>query len=131
MLANAALLRAATWCGAIRAGWTAASSSACAGRSRWPWPSCSRGLAVLSPPLRAGAYNVLLVVAFFFALQGLAVVAFYAHRLAAPPLLRWAVLVLVLVNPWAPQILALSACSTSGSISGSGRSRPSRRAHRL
>ena len=34
-------------------------------------------------------------------------VSFYAQRLAAPPLLRAAVLVLVLINPWAPQILAL------------------------
>jgi hypothetical protein len=80
-------------------------------RVRWPFALAVAfvlaGLAVLSPPLRTGAYNVLLVVAFFFALQGLAVVAFYAHRLAAPPLLRWAVLLLVVVNPWAPQILAL------------------------
>jgi uncharacterized protein YybS (DUF2232 family) len=65
------------------------------------------GAAVALPLARAVAYNVLLVVAFFFALQGLAVVAFYTRRLAAPPLLRLAVLVLVLANPWAPQILAL------------------------
>jgi hypothetical protein len=80
-------------------------------RVRWPFALAVAfvlaGLAVVSPPLRTGAYNVLLVVAFFFALQGLAVVAFYAHRLAAPPFLRWAVLVLVVINPWAPQILAL------------------------
>jgi uncharacterized protein YybS (DUF2232 family) len=62
---------------------------------------------VLSPLLRPAAYNGLLILAFFFALQGLAVVSFYAQRLAAPPLLRAAVLVLVLINPWAPQILAL------------------------
>ncbi len=65
------------------------------------------GALVAVPLARPAAYNVLLVVAFFFALQGLAVVAFYARRLAAPPLLRAAVLVLVLANPWAPQILAL------------------------
>ena len=65
------------------------------------------GAAVAVPVARPAAYNVLLVVAFFFALQGLAVVASYARRLAAPPLLRAAVLVLVLANPWAPQILAL------------------------
>ena len=80
-------------------------------RVRWPFALAVAfvlaGMAVVSPPLRVGAYNVLLVVAFFFALQGLAVVAFYAHRLAAPPLLRGAVLLLVVVNPWAPQILAL------------------------
>ena len=65
------------------------------------------GAAVAWPLARPAAYNLLLVVAFFFALQGLAVVAFYARRLAGPPLLRAAVLVLVLANPWAPQILAL------------------------
>jgi hypothetical protein len=65
------------------------------------------GAAVALPVARPAAYNVLLVLAFFFALQGLAVVGFYARRLAAPPLLRLALLVLVLANPWAPQILAL------------------------
>jgi len=50
---------------------------------------------------------VLLVLAFFYALQGFAVVAYYTRRLAAPPLLRIAVTVLVLINPWAPQILGL------------------------
>jgi len=65
------------------------------------------GAAVALPAARPVAYNVLLVVAFFFALQGLAVVGFYARRLAGPPLLRVAVVVLVLANPWAPQILAL------------------------
>ena len=50
---------------------------------------------------------VLLVLAFAFALQGLAVVSFYARRLAAPAFLRAAVVLLVLVNPWAPQLLAL------------------------
>ena len=58
--------------------------------------------------LRPAAYNVLLVVAFFFALQGLAVVALLRAG-GSPPRrsLRAAVLVLVLANPWAPQILAL------------------------
>lgn len=65
------------------------------------------GLAVLAPALRPVAYNVLLLLAFFYALQGFAVVAYYARRLAAPPLLRIAVMVLVLINPWAPQILGL------------------------
>jgi hypothetical protein len=65
------------------------------------------GAAVAVPAARPAAYNVLLVAAFFFALQGLAVVSFYARRLAGPPLLRAAVVVLVLVNPWAPQILAM------------------------
>jgi hypothetical protein len=65
------------------------------------------GAAVALPPARPAAYNVLLVLAFFFALQGVAVVAFYARRLAAPPLLRLALLVLVLANPWAPYILPL------------------------
>jgi uncharacterized protein YybS (DUF2232 family) len=78
---------------------------------RWPFVLAvafvGLGLAVLSPLLRPAAYNGLLILAFFFGLQGLAVVCFYAQRLAAPPLLRAAVLVLVLINPWAPQILAL------------------------
>ena len=78
---------------------------------RWPFALAvafvALGLAVLSPLLRPAAYNGLLIVAFFLGLQGLAVVCFYAQRLAAPPLLRAAVLVLVLINPWAPQILAL------------------------
>jgi hypothetical protein len=65
------------------------------------------GAAVALPFLRPAAYNVLLVLAFFFALEGLAVVAFYSRRLAGPPLLRVAVVILVLANPWAPQILAL------------------------
>ena len=65
------------------------------------------GLAVLAPALRPVAYNVLLLLAFFYALQCFAVVAYYARRLAAPPLLRIAVMVLVLINPWAPQILGL------------------------
>ena len=79
-------------------------------RVRWPFAMAVvfvlAGAAVVMPPLRSGAYNVLLVVAFFYALQGLAVVAFYAHRLAAPPFLRSMVLLLVVMNPWAPQILA-------------------------
>jgi uncharacterized protein YybS (DUF2232 family) len=65
------------------------------------------GLAVLAPVLRPAGYNVLLVLGFFYALQGFAVVAYYARRLAAPPVLRMAVMVLVLINPWAPQILGL------------------------
>jgi uncharacterized protein YybS (DUF2232 family) len=65
------------------------------------------GASVVFPAVRPAGYNVLLVLAFFFALQGLAVVSFYARRLAAPPFLRAAVVLLVLVNPWAPQILAL------------------------
>ena len=80
-------------------------------RVRWPLALAVvfvlAGAAVALPLARPVAYNVLLVLAFFFALQGLAVVAFYARRLAGPPLLRAAVVVLVLANPWAPQILAL------------------------
>jgi uncharacterized protein YybS (DUF2232 family) len=81
-------------------------------RVRWPLglvvAFVLSGAAVAAVPLsRPAAYNALLVTAFFFALQGLAVVAFYSRRLAGPPLLRAAVVVLVLVNPWAPQIVAL------------------------
>jgi hypothetical protein len=80
-------------------------------RVRWPLTLVAvfilSGAAVAVPLARPAAYNVLLVTAFFFALQGLAVVAFYGRRLAGPPLLRMAIVVLVLANPWAPQILAL------------------------
>jgi uncharacterized protein YybS (DUF2232 family) len=65
------------------------------------------GLAVISPALRPFGYNVLLVVAFFFALQGLAVVGYYVSRLAAPAVLRGAVMLLVLLNPLQFEILAL------------------------
>ncbi len=65
------------------------------------------GVSVVFPLVRPAGYNVLLVVAFFFALQGLAVVAYYARRLAGPPLLRGGLMLLVLLNPWAPQILGL------------------------
>lgn len=65
------------------------------------------GLAVLSQTLQPFAYNLLLVVAFFFALQGLAVVGYYVSRLAAPAVLRGAVMLLVLLNPWRLEILAL------------------------
>jgi uncharacterized protein YybS (DUF2232 family) len=65
------------------------------------------GAMVAIVPLRNVGYNVVLVTAFFFAIQGLAVVAYYAHRLAGPPFLRAGLLILVLLNPWAPQILAL------------------------
>ncbi len=78
---------------------------------RWPLAMAvafvGSGLLLTAPGLRPLGYNTLLLVAFFFALQGLAVVAFYVHRLAGPPLLRAAVVLLVLINPWAPQILAL------------------------
>jgi uncharacterized protein YybS (DUF2232 family) len=78
---------------------------------RWPLSLVvafvTAGLGVAFPPVRPVSYNVLLVVAFFFALQGLAVTSYYAHRLAGPPLLRGALMALVLLNPWAPQILAL------------------------
>ena len=63
-----------TCAGAIRAGSTPASSRACGGRSCSRWPSWRMGLAVLSPLLRPAAYNGLLILAFFFGLQGLAVV---------------------------------------------------------
>ena len=76
-------------------------------RVRFPLGLIGAGGAVALPAARPLAYNVLLIVAFFFALQGLAVVGFYARRLAAPVLLRVALLVLVLANPWSQYILAL------------------------
>ncbi len=78
---------------------------------RWPLGMAvtfvAAGAALLAPALRSAAYNVLLFVAFFFALQGLAIVAYFTQRLAGPPLLRTALMIFVLLNPWAPQILAL------------------------
>jgi uncharacterized protein YybS (DUF2232 family) len=78
---------------------------------RWPLALVvvfvGSAFSLVSPILRAPAYNVLLVAAFFFALQGLAVTAYYAHRLGGPPLLRAGLMALVLLNPWAPEILAL------------------------
>jgi uncharacterized protein YybS (DUF2232 family) len=80
-------------------------------RVRWPLGLVATfvlsGAAVALPDARPVAYNVLLVTAFFFVLQGLAVVAFYVRRLAGPPLLKAVVVLLVLANPWAPQILGL------------------------
>jgi len=106
VLANAALLR--LYLARRDPGWLEDGEFE---RVRWPFSLVAvfllAGAAVALPAARPVAYNLLLVVAFFFALQGLAVVAFYARRLAGPPLLRGAVVVLVLVNPWAPQILAL------------------------
>lgn len=79
---------------------------------RWPLGLAvafvAAGASVTSPPLQPAAYNALLVLAFLFALQGLAVVVYYVHRLAAPPFLRLVVLALVILNPWASQILALA-----------------------
>ncbi len=66
------------------------------------------GFGVMLPAARPLAYNVLVVVAFFFALQGLAVVSYYARRLAGPPLLRMALMLLVLLNPWVAQVLAFT-----------------------
>lgn len=65
------------------------------------------GLGVVWSVTRPLSYNLLLVLGFFFALQGVAVMAYYVHRLAGPPMLRLVVMVLVLLNPWASQLLAL------------------------
>jgi uncharacterized protein YybS (DUF2232 family) len=106
VLANAALLRA--YLARRDPGWLDGGEFE---SLRWPLPMAVAfvlsGALVVVPALQSLGYNGLLLVSFFFALQGLAVVAFYAHRLAGPPFLRVAVVVLVLVNPWAPHILAL------------------------
>lgn len=106
VLVNAALLR--TYLARRDPGWLDGGEFE---RIRWPLGLAVcfvlAGASVAMPPLRPAGYNALLVVAFFFALQGLAVVAYYAHRLAGPPLLRTGLMILVLLNPWAPQILAL------------------------
>jgi uncharacterized protein YybS (DUF2232 family) len=50
--------------------------------------------------------NLLLVLGFLFALQGLAILAFYVRRLASP-WLRMALILLVVASPWAAYFLAL------------------------
>jgi uncharacterized protein YybS (DUF2232 family) len=106
VLANAALLRA--WLARRDPGWLDGGEFE---TLRFPHALALAfvvsGGAVALPPLRDVGYNALLLVAFFFALQGMAVVAYYARRLAGPPFLRALLVLLVLVNPWAPQILAL------------------------
>jgi hypothetical protein len=78
---------------------------------RWPLGLAvafvAAGAGVAIPALQGAAYNALLMVAFLFCLQGLAVLGYYARRLAGPPPLRVALLVLVLLNPWAAPLLAL------------------------
>jgi hypothetical protein len=77
---------------------------------RWPLGLAGAfvlsGAAVVSPPLRPVAYNVLIVLAFCFGLQGLAVVSYYVRRLAAPPLMI-AIVMAVLLLPYALYILVL------------------------
>jgi uncharacterized protein YybS (DUF2232 family) len=106
VLANAMLLR--VYLGYRDPGWLEGGEFE---TIRWPFALAVlfviSGLSVIVPPLRPAAYNVLLIVAFFFALQGLAVVFYYARRLAGPPVLRIGLVVLVLLNPWAPHILGL------------------------
>ena len=89
---------------------------------RWPLGLSvvfvAAGLSVLAPPVRS-AGSRLLVLAFFFVLQGLAVVAFYANRLGDPGAAGCgAGLVLVTVGA---AVLALLGHSTCGSTSASGR----------
>jgi len=104
VLANGALLR--TYLARRDPGWLEGGEFE---TIRWPLglvvAFVASGLSVLLPPLRPVAYNVLLIAAFFFFVQGLAVLVFYAHRLAGPRFLR--PLVVVLVLAWAPQLLAL------------------------
>lgn len=96
VLANAALLRA--YLAQRDPGWLEGGEFE---SIRWPLGLAVvfvlGGAAVAAPPLRSAGYNVLLVVAFFYALQGLAVVSYYAHRLAGPLFVRVALVLLVLL----------------------------------
>jgi hypothetical protein len=78
---------------------------------RWPLGLAAAfivcGAAVASPPLRPFAYNALLLLAFCFTLQGLAVVSYYARRLAPPPLMI-AMVAAVLLAPYALYILVFA-----------------------
>jgi uncharacterized protein YybS (DUF2232 family) len=80
-------------------------------RLRWPvaltLPFVLSGAAVAIEPVRRVGLNALVVVAFFFALQGLAIVAYYLQRLAGPALLRAGLAALVLLNPFATHLLVL------------------------
>lgn len=77
---------------------------------RWPLGLAGAfvlaGAGVVSPALRPAAYNALVVLAFCFGLQGLAVAAYYVRRLAAPALLI-AIVMAVLLVPYAHYVLAL------------------------
>jgi Predicted membrane protein (DUF2232) len=77
---------------------------------RWPLVLAAAfvvcGAAVASPPLRPAAYNALVVLAFCFALQGLAVGAYYFRRLA-PPALLIAIVLAILLLPYAGYVLTL------------------------
>ncbi len=66
------------------------------------------GPAVFFEPLRPFAYNALLVLGFFFALQGFAIALYFVRRMAGPPLLRALLLLLVLIPAWSPYLLALT-----------------------
>jgi hypothetical protein len=81
---------------------------------RWPVglsvPFVLAGAAVAVEPLRSVGWNAAVILGFFFVLEGLAVVAFYVKRLAAPPLVVGLTLALVfaLAAPWALPIAALA-----------------------
>jgi hypothetical protein len=77
-------------------------------RLRWPFPLVvifvAASLALVAPALRPLSVNVLLLVAFLFALQGLAVVAYFSGRLV-PALALWlAAFTLFVTHPVAPVV---------------------------
>ncbi len=65
------------------------------------------GVSVMVPALRPVAYNLLLVVSFLFAVQGLAVVSCFVARMQGPRLLRAAVVPMMILVPLGVQLLAL------------------------
>ena len=65
------------------------------------------GASVAVPELRPAAYNLLLVVGFLFAVQGLAVVSYFVARMQGPRLLRAAVVPMMILVPLGVQLLAL------------------------
>lgn len=65
------------------------------------------GACVAVPALRPTAYNLLLVVSFLFAVQGLAVVSYFVARMQGPRLLRAAVVPMMILVPLGVQLLAL------------------------
>ena len=65
------------------------------------------GAAVVVPVLRPAAYNLLLVVAFLFVVQGVAVVGCFVAHMQGPRLLRALIVPMMVVVPLGLQLLAL------------------------
>jgi uncharacterized protein YybS (DUF2232 family) len=70
-------------------------------------PFVIAGFSAFVPVLQPAAYNALVILGFLLALQGFAIVLFYARRLAVPPMLRVAAVLVIFVSPAPDRLLAL------------------------